>query len=167
VGAPKGKIPWNAGTSKGWIDNRGYRWLYVEENGRKRARREHRVLMEKHLGRKLEPWEIVHHKDGNRSNNSLENLSVMEFGEHTTHHGTGSRKSWETKRTLEAFALMKESLKEERRVKAELLEALERCLDRMIQLGAEDEPVEGETIGPCSACQAARAAISKAKGLSQ
>jgi hypothetical protein len=49
----------------------------------------------------------------------------------------------------------------------ELLEALERCLDRMIQLGAEDEPVEGETIGPCSACQAARAAISKAKGLSQ
>ena len=43
----KGNTPWNAGTSKGWTDKRGYRWLYVSENGRRVAMSEHRVLMER------------------------------------------------------------------------------------------------------------------------
>ena len=62
--------------ARGWTDKRGYRWLYVSENGRRVARREHRVLMERHLGRKLEPWELVHHKDGNPQNNAIENLEL-------------------------------------------------------------------------------------------
>ena len=33
----KGQKSWNSGTSKGWLDKRGYRWIYVVENGRKRA----------------------------------------------------------------------------------------------------------------------------------
>jgi len=39
--------------------------------------KEHRYLMEKHIGRKLKPKEIVHHKDGNSLNNSLENLELV------------------------------------------------------------------------------------------
>jgi hypothetical protein len=35
---------------------------------------EHRFLMEKYIGRKLEDKEIVHHKDGNPSNNEISNL---------------------------------------------------------------------------------------------
>ena len=122
--AAKGSVPWNAGTSNGWTDKRGYRWLYVTENGKRRARREHRVVVEQSIGRRLEPWEVVHHKDGNPSNNAIDNLEVVEFGAHTAEHHAGSRKSYEARRSMEAFALLREELKAERALKAELLEAL-------------------------------------------
>src|SRR5690349_5551281 len=117
------RVPWNSGTGKGWVDKRGYRWLYVNENGGKRARREHRVIMEKHLSRKLEPWELVHHKDGDKSNNYLDNLEVMEWGIHTTEHHLGGRKSEEARRSMEAFGLMRQELEHERSINADLLEA--------------------------------------------
>ncbi len=123
MGTPKGTVPWNAGTSEGWTDKRGYRWFYVTESGKRVARREHRVLMEKHLGRRLEPWEIVHHKDGDTGNNALDTLEVQTFGEHTTHHHTGTRKSWEARRSMEAFALLREELRRARELNADLLEA--------------------------------------------
>lgn len=37
----------------------------------------HRVMMEKHLGRPLEPNEVVHHKDEDRYHNEVGNLEVM------------------------------------------------------------------------------------------
>lgn len=124
MGTPKGTKPWNAGTSQGWTDKRGYRWLYVEANGKRRARREHRVIMERHLGRRLEPWELVHHKDGDPRNNTIENLELTEFGAHTAEHHTGARRNADARRSMEAFALLREELRTERAVKAELLEAL-------------------------------------------
>jgi len=39
--------------------------------------REHRLAMEKHLGRYLKKNEIVHHIDGNGLNNILSNLELM------------------------------------------------------------------------------------------
>jgi len=44
--------------------------------------REHRWIMEQHLGRKLETWEHVHHIDGNHLNNSLSNLEVLSNADH-------------------------------------------------------------------------------------
>lgn len=62
----------------GHINGAGYRIVY--HNGKRMV--EHRVVAEQMIGRPLEANEIVHHIDGNRSNNSQENLVVMLSAEH-------------------------------------------------------------------------------------
>jgi hypothetical protein len=55
---------------------------YVKEYGR----HQHRVVMERILGRKLVKGEIVHHKDENKKNNDPDNLVVMTQSEHCILH---------------------------------------------------------------------------------
>lgn len=42
---------------------------------------EHRLVMEKHLGRYLQRHEQVHHKDGKRNNNDLSNLELWKHSQ--------------------------------------------------------------------------------------
>ncbi len=49
-------------------------------------RHEHRVVAEHKLGRLLLPCEIVHHRDGNKRNNTPENLEVLTRAEHLRVH---------------------------------------------------------------------------------
>jgi len=71
-----------AEAGEGHVDTEGYRRLRI--NGKNIM--EHRLVMERHLGRKLLPNETVHHRDGNRLNNDITNLELW-----ITNHGPGSR----------------------------------------------------------------------------
>ena len=47
---------------------------------------EHRAVMEKHSGRILREDEHIHHIDGDRQNNSVENLRIISPSEHAAIH---------------------------------------------------------------------------------
>lgn len=61
------------GESK-WINNDGYRKLGLRKGKQKL---EHRLVIEKCIGRELSSKEIVHHWDEDKLNNCLENLALL------------------------------------------------------------------------------------------
>ena len=61
---------------------------------------EHIVVAENQIGRFIGCDEVVHHINGIKDDNKIENLQVMGRGEHTILHHTGSKRSSETKKKI-------------------------------------------------------------------
>jgi hypothetical protein len=71
----------------------GFRWVP-----------QHRKIVAEKLGRKLESWELVHHKDHDKLNNNEDNLALTTRTEHPTKHKG-------LKRSAELRARMSEAAK--------------------------------------------------------
>jgi len=62
---------------------------YLDGVGTGNYMRLHTALMEKTLGRKLKTDEDVHHVDGNKENNNINNLQIMSRKKHLGEHPSG------------------------------------------------------------------------------
>lgn len=80
-----------------------YKWVGIQNHPTYKSKRmrEHRYLAEKYLLtednsivingiRVMKPGYVVHHIDGNKKNNSLDNLAVLSRSEHTRLHNLES-----------------------------------------------------------------------------
>jgi len=77
-------------TSKIKINGKEYERPTIWINGK--SVKVYRYIMEQHLGRKLSPFEIIHHIDEDPSNNAIENLQIMTREQHTSLHSAGKRR---------------------------------------------------------------------------
>jgi hypothetical protein len=83
----------------------GYRWLYNPHHpNATKGRRyiaEHRMVMSEFLGRPLLSSELIHHLNGNRLDNRLDNLIIVSRKKHNhIHHSNPSHKTRMIKRKL-------------------------------------------------------------------
>lgn len=78
----------NSGEISEHTKRHGYVWIAVPSlvTGKKHSMLKHRYVMAKHIGRDLLPEETVHHLNGIRADNRIENLELF-----NSRHGPGQR----------------------------------------------------------------------------
>ena len=98
-----------------WLNSNGYIegrvWM---PNGKARRVKQHRWILECHLGRILISSEDVHHINGDKRDNRIENLQLIPHGEHSTLSNTTRkrRKGYKLKLSKESRKRRSERAKE-------------------------------------------------------
>ena len=93
--APEAKRNWGVSSHlyrRGFtLNDSGYRMVSIPRQHPFRTMadrwgkiREHRLKMAEFLGRPLKRWEQVHHKNGDRQDNRIENLELLSMSQHGT-----------------------------------------------------------------------------------
>lgn len=91
---------WNGGIK---ITSKGYRQILMPEHKRADSNgyvMEHIIVWENASGIPVPKSCCVHHINGNKSDNRIENLCLMTHGAHTTMHSTGRKHTEETKQKI-------------------------------------------------------------------
>jgi hypothetical protein len=71
-----------------YVDPDGYVRVYIGNN---KYRAEHQLVVERALGRPLDPSLVVHHKNDVKADNALDNLEPLTRSAHAIKHGFGKR----------------------------------------------------------------------------
>lgn len=87
----RGRPSWNSGKKysiapvekTSYINTSGYREIWCGRGEGSRGRKdgyklEHHMVIEDHIGRSIKKGEVVHHIDGDKLNNNIENLYLFE-----------------------------------------------------------------------------------------
>lgn len=85
------------------LSSHGYYIISSNEKGNARKML-HRLIYESNYG-EIPDGYVVHHKDGNKTNNCIMNLELMEHGEHSAFHHIGRLKK--TKNSTQYFNVYK------------------------------------------------------------